>query len=96
MDAWFERVEQVGLAHGSSLDLDFHTVPANSAVEPLEKHYVPSRRRQGILVFLARDTEQRVFRCAAVPARCWGRSTAVRRRTQTWRGSANAKQHRRL
>jgi hypothetical protein len=24
MDAWFEQVEQIGLPHGSSLDLDFH------------------------------------------------------------------------
>jgi hypothetical protein len=66
MDAWFEQVEGVGLPHGSSLDLDFHTVPANTAVEPLEKHYVSSRsrRQQGILVFVARDAEQRVFRYA--------------------------------
>jgi hypothetical protein len=66
MDAWFEQVEPVGLPHGSSLDLDFHTVPANTGTEPLEKHYVSSRsrRQQGILVFLARDAEQRVFRYA--------------------------------
>src|SRR5271157_2166078 len=66
MDAWFEQIEGVGLPHGPSLDLDFHTVPANTAVEPLEKHYVSSRsrRQQGILVFLARDAEQRVFRYA--------------------------------
>jgi hypothetical protein len=66
MDAWFEQVEPVGLPHGSSLDLDFHTVPANTATEPLEKHYVSSRsrRQQGILVFLARDAEQSVFRYA--------------------------------
>jgi hypothetical protein len=66
MDAWFEQMEGVGLAHGNSLDLDFHTVPANTATEPLEKHYVSSRsrRQQGILVFLARDAEQRVFRYA--------------------------------
>jgi hypothetical protein len=66
MDAWFEQVEPVGLPHGSSLDLDFHTVPANTATEPLEKHYVSSRsrRQQGILIFLARDADQRVFRYA--------------------------------
>jgi hypothetical protein len=66
MDAWFEQIEGVGLPHGTSLDLDFHTVPANTAAEPLEKHYVSSRSRsqQGILVFLARDAEQRVFRYA--------------------------------
>jgi hypothetical protein len=67
MGAWFEQIEGVGLPHGSSLDLDFHTVPANTAVEPLEKHYVSSRsrRQQGILVFLVRDAEQRVFRYAS-------------------------------
>jgi hypothetical protein len=66
MDAWFAQIEGIGLPHGASLDLDFHTVPANTAVEPLEKHYVSSRsrRQQGILVFLARDAEQRVFRYA--------------------------------
>jgi len=66
MDAWFEQIEGVGLPHGSSLDLDFHTVPANTAAEPLEKHYVSSRsrRQQGLLVFLARDAERRVFRYA--------------------------------
>ena len=66
MDAWFRQVEAHGLPHGPSLDLDFHTVPANTAEEPLEKHYVSSRsrRQQGILVFLARDAEQRVFRYA--------------------------------
>jgi hypothetical protein len=66
MDAWFEQLERIGLPHGDSLDLDFHTVPAHTATEPLEKHYVSSRsrRQQGILVFLARDAEQRVFRYA--------------------------------
>ena len=40
-----------------SLDLDYHTVPAHSEQEPLEKHYVSrrSRSQQGVLVFLARD-----------------------------------------
>ena len=37
MAAWFEQIERTGFRHGSSLDLDFHTVPANSAEEPLEK-----------------------------------------------------------
>jgi hypothetical protein len=65
MDSWFEQIED-GLPHGTWLDLDFHTVPANTATEPLEKHYVSSRsrRQQGILVFLARDAGQRVFRYA--------------------------------
>ena len=56
MGAWFEQVQAAGLPRGSSFDLDFHTVPANSQQEPLDKHYVSSRSRsqKGILVFLAR------------------------------------------
>ena len=66
MEAWLDQVEQAGLPHGASFDLDFHSVPANSAQEPLEKHYVSSRSRsqKGILVFLARDAEQRILRYA--------------------------------
>jgi hypothetical protein len=38
--------------HGTSFDLDFHSAPANSTQEPLEK------------LFLARDAQQRVLRYA--------------------------------
>jgi len=66
MEAWLDQVGPAGLPHGTSFDLDFHSVPANSAQEPLEKHYVSSRSRsqKGILVFLARDAQQRVLRYA--------------------------------
>lgn len=66
MEAWQAQVEAAGLARGSSFDLDFHSVPANSSEEPLEKHYISNRSRsqKGILVFLARDAEQRVLRYA--------------------------------
>jgi hypothetical protein len=66
MQAWLQQVETAGLPHGASFDLDFHSVPANSAEEPLEKHYVSSRSRsqKGILVFLARDAQQGVLRYA--------------------------------
>jgi hypothetical protein len=62
MGAWFEEMKHTGLKRGSSIDLDFHTVPANTE-EPLEKHYVSSRSRsqKGILVFLARDAEARLL-----------------------------------
>lgn len=62
MGAWFEEMKRAGLRRGSSIDLDFHTVPANTE-EPLEKHYVSSRSRsqKGILVFLARDAEARLL-----------------------------------
>jgi hypothetical protein len=57
------------LPRGDSFDLDFHTVPANTQEEPLEKHYVSSRsrRQQGILVFLARDAPSG-FCATATPA----------------------------
>lgn len=63
MAAWFNEVPCAGLTHGTSLDLDFHTVPTNSSEEPLEKHYISSRSRSqpGILTFLARDAQRRVL-----------------------------------
>jgi len=63
MAGWFNETPRAGLKHGTSLDLDFHTVPTNSTQEPLEKHYVSrrSRSQQGMLTFLARDAEQRVL-----------------------------------
>lgn len=63
LSAWFAEVQQAGFAHGTSLDLDFHTVPTASGEEPLEKHYVSrrSRSQQGILTFLARDASRRVL-----------------------------------
>ena len=66
MQTWLEQVEQAGLPHGPSFDLDFHSVPDSSTEEPLEKHYVSSRSRsqKGILVFLARDAQQGVMRYA--------------------------------
>ena len=63
MASWFQHVEKIGLKRSSSLDLDFHTIPASTANEPLEKHYVSKRSRsqQSVLVFLARDAEERVL-----------------------------------
>jgi len=63
MKIWFDHVQRAGLPRGDSFDLDFHTVPAHTQEEPLEKHYVSSRSRsqQGILVFLVRDATQRVL-----------------------------------
>jgi hypothetical protein len=63
LDAWSDEVRRAGLPRGNSFEVDFHTIAANSAQEPLEKHYVSrrSRRQQGILVFVARDAEQRVL-----------------------------------
>jgi hypothetical protein len=63
MAAWFDEVRRAGLPRGDSIDLDFHSVPANTQEEPLEKHCISSRSRaqQGVLVFLARDAVARVL-----------------------------------
>ena len=63
MSAWAEVAATAGLGCGASFDLDFHTVPANSEAEPLDKHYVSrrSRSQKGILTFLARDVQENVL-----------------------------------
>lgn len=63
MAAWFDEVRRAGLPRGDSIDVDFHSVPANTAAEPLEKHCISSRSRAqtGVLVFLARDADARVL-----------------------------------
>src|SRR4051794_10880940 len=63
LETWLAEVHRAGLPRGSSFDLDFHTVPANSQEEPLEKHYISrrSRSQKGILTFLARDASHRVL-----------------------------------
>ena len=60
---WFDAMTQLGLRHGSSFDLDFHTIPFHGADALVEKHYVSkrSRRQKGLLAFLAQDASTRVF-----------------------------------
>jgi len=60
---WFDAMSSLGLQHGSSFDLDFHTIPFHGEDALLEKHYVSqrSRRQKGILAFLAQDGERRFF-----------------------------------
>src|SRR5262249_3366928 len=63
MAAWADAATAAGLPHGDSFDLDFHAIAANSACEPLERHYVSRRshRVKGILAFVARDAKQRML-----------------------------------
>ena len=63
LSSWTEAIQRAGLRYGSSFDLDFHSIPANSGSEPLDKHYVSSRSRsqKGILTFLARDVQENVL-----------------------------------
>jgi len=63
MRSWFDALSQLGLARGTSFDLDFHTIPCHGDDALLEKHYVSkrSRRQKGVLAFLAHDADTRVF-----------------------------------
>src|SRR5712691_10668593 len=63
MRLWHDAVSTLGLKHGTSFDLDFHTIPFHGEDALVQKHYVSkrSRRQKGILAFLAHDAETRVF-----------------------------------
>lgn len=63
MAGWLDAVRKRGLKHGSSFDLDFHTIPFHGEDALVEKHYVSkrSRRQKGILAFLAQDADTHVF-----------------------------------
>jgi len=63
MRHWFDAMTGLGLQHGSSFDLDFHTIPFHGEDAFIEKHYVSkrSRRQKGILAFLAQDGDKRFF-----------------------------------
>jgi hypothetical protein len=63
MRHWFDAMTKLGLEHGSSFDLDYHTIPFHGEDALLQKHYVSkrSRRQKGILAFLAQDGDKRFF-----------------------------------
>ena len=65
MDRWHSAVHGLGvdLGGGRSFDLDFHTIPYHGDDALIRKHYVSkrSRRQKGILTFLARDADARMF-----------------------------------
>jgi hypothetical protein len=63
MAGWLDAVRKRGLKHGSSFDLDFHTIPFHGEEALVEKHFVSkrSRRQKGILAFLAQDADTHVF-----------------------------------
>jgi len=63
MQHWFDALTRLGLEHGSSFDLDFHTIPSYGDDAVMEKHYLTqrSRRQKGVLAFLAEDADRRVF-----------------------------------
>src|SRR2546427_3691147 len=63
MRLWHDAVSTLGLKHGTSFDLDFHTIPFHGEDALMQKHYVSkrSRRQKGVLAFLAQDADKRFF-----------------------------------
>lgn len=63
MRLWHDATSTLGLPHGVSFDLDFHTIPFHGEDALVQKHYVSkrSRRQKGLLAFLAHDADTRVF-----------------------------------
>lgn len=63
MRAWFDAVGGLGLERGSSIDLDFHTIPFHGEDALVQRHYISkrSRKQKGLLAFLAYDADKHVF-----------------------------------
>jgi len=63
MKLWFDGMKGLGLKHGVSFDLDFHTIPFHGEDALVQKHYISkrSRKQKGVLAFLAQEADKRVF-----------------------------------
>lgn len=63
LGAWQDKLVGTEIATGSSLNLDFHSMPYAGEHPAVEKHYVSmrSRRQPSILAFLAQDATSNVF-----------------------------------
>lgn len=86
MSLWFEAIGQLGLERGASFDLDFHTIPFHGEDALIEKHYVSkrSRRQKGVLAFLARDGDHRIFCYANAELRKAAQNDEIRRFVEFW------------
>ncbi len=87
MAAWLTRARHHGLQTGGSFDLDFHTIPHHGAEALMEKHHVSkrSRRQRGILAFVARDDQARVFCYANAKVRKADQADEILRFAEYWR-----------
>jgi hypothetical protein len=87
MQRWFDAMAQLGLQHGSSFDLDFHTIPFHGEEALVEKHYVSkrSRRQKGILAFLAQDGEKHFFCYANADLRKSQQNDEILRFVEFWK-----------
>ena len=87
---WFDAVGNklgLSLGGGKSFDLDFHTIPYHGDEAVMEKHFVSkrSRRQRGILTFLARDAEARIFVYADCTLRKKEQNQAVMHFVDYWK-----------
>lgn len=90
MDRWHRALDGLGtdLGGDGSFDLDFHTIPwhGKDPEAPVERHYVSkrSRRQKGILAFLARDADARLFRYVNARVRKGDQNDEVLRFIEFW------------
>lgn len=87
MSRWFDAMQDLGLEHGVSFDVDFHTIPFHGEDALLQKHYVSkrSRRQKGVLAFLAQDAGKRVFCYANAAVRKEDQNDEILRFIEYWR-----------
>ena len=87
MQAWFDAAGRLGVAWGTSFDLDFHTIPFHGEDALVEKHYVSkrSRRQKGVLAFLAQDADRRVFCYANADLRKADQNDEILRFVSFWK-----------
>src|SRR5713101_3882073 len=87
MRLWHDATSTLGLQHGVSFDLDFHTIPFHGEDALVQKHYVSkrSRRQKGILAFLAQDADKRVFCYANGQVRKEDQNDEILRFVEFWK-----------
>jgi hypothetical protein len=87
MRQWFQTMKRLGLPHGESFDLDFHTIPFHGEDALLQKHYVSrrSRRQKGLLAFVAQDADTHVFCYGNAQVRKENQNDEVLRFVEVWR-----------
>ncbi len=89
MRSWFDAVRRLGLKRGSSLDLDFHTIPFHGEDALVQRHYVSkrSRKQKGVLAFVAQDADSRVFYYANGDLRNEEQNDEILRFVEYWKDS---------
>ncbi len=89
MARWFDAVKGLGLRRGTSLDLDFHTIPFHGEDALVQRHYVSkrSRKQKGVLAFVAQDAGSRVFCYANGQLRKEEQNDEILKFVEFWRES---------